>query len=93
VFQITAFKEYAFAIVWRYALHTIGMVNAKLTTIGGYPIHIQVHDHGVLAAAVVFKLIDVFFLKSARHVQRVVKLVTRDAGIAGAVKVAHKAVH
>ncbi len=68
-------------------------MDAQLAAIGNYPTGVKVHNHGVLPAAVVLKLVDMLFVKAAHFVQGVMKLVAGYPCVAGIVKVCHKAVH
>lgn len=93
VLQFAAFKKYALAVHGRYQFGAIVLVYAQLTAIGGHPTFIEVHHHAILPAAIGFKLVDVFFIKAAGLVQRIMKFVAGNAGKAGTVQMLYKTIH
>lgn len=93
VFQFTAFKEHAFASGWSNNLHLIVQVNTQFPAIFFLPSCIQIHDHRIGAAFIIPELVKVFFVKGAFFIQRVMKLISGDTGIAGTVQVADKMIH
>lgn len=93
MFQFAAFKKDTFALGRVDVLCGAMLVDAEFTAISGLPICIEVHDHRVLPAVVVLKLIYMLFVKATCIVQSIVKFVSRNACVAGAVQIQHKFVH
>ena len=88
-----ALKKNTSAIRRLYQLQAIYMMDAKLSTIARKPIRVEVKYHGVFAAIVVGKLIEVFMIKSACFVDGKMKLVASDACVASSIEVGHKSIH
>lgn len=93
VFQFAAFEKHTFAVARRNRLYLVGVVDAQFPAIRFLPAGIQIHNHRIGPALVVPELIEVFFIKSAFFIQGIMKLISADAGIAGAVQIADKTVH
>lgn len=93
VFQRTAFEKHTFATHRRNGLYMIVVIDAQFATILFQPVGIEVLDHRKGAVWVVLELIQVSFVKSALFVQGVVKLISRDAGVASCIEVGHKTVY
>lgn len=94
MFQLAAFEEN------RFAPHRIdflrgfpGMMDGKLPAVAGNPVCVEVNDHRVLPAGIAAELVNMFFVKTTRFVQRIMEFVTIDAGIAGIVQVQDKCIH
>lgn len=93
VCELTAFKEYTFPVYRRDVLQAIGMVYEQFAAIFFFPIRIEVHDHGILPAAIVPELIHVFFVETTFFIQCIMKFVPGNASITGRVQIADKMVH
>ncbi len=93
VFQFAAFEKHTFARHGCDGLHMVNVEHAQFTPVLFLPVGVEVHDHGKRPAFVAPKLVEVFFVKSACFVKCVVKLVPRDAGVAGFIEVQNKTVH
>ena len=69
------------------------IMNAQFSSIILLPIVIQVHDHRILAAIIVPKLVLVLFIKTSLLIQGVMKFIAGNAGVAGLVQVCYKTIH
>ena len=68
-------------------------MDAQFTSIYFFPVCIQIHNHRIFSAAVVAKLVEMFFVECPFLIKSVVKLVARNSGIAVAVQVTYKCIH
>lgn len=68
-------------------------MNTEFSAIASLPIWVQVHDHGVLPLLIATKLIQVFFVETTGFIQRIVKFIIRDSGVAAFVQITDKQVH
>lgn len=57
------------------------------------PVFVEVYDDRKLTAAVVLKLVDVLLVERFGFIHGVMKFISGNAGVAGAVEVLHKGVH
>ncbi len=83
--QFPAVKENALTVFRGNVLLAAGMVQAQFAAVALLPAFVQVHNHGVLPATVVIKLVNMLFVKGTRFVQGIMKFVPRYTCIAGAV--------
>ena len=93
MFQFVAFEKNAGAVARRDGLQVIVVVDAQFAAVLFLPAGIEVHDHGKRPAFVVAELVEVFFIKTAFFVQRIMEFVAGNAGVAAAVEVTDKLVH
>jgi hypothetical protein len=90
VLHFTAFKKHTFTIFWRNNLTFIIVVNTKFTTVVSLPVRVKVHDHRILPASVVFKLVFMFFIETSCFVKCIMKFVAGYTCVACPVQMSDK---
>jgi len=69
------------------------MMNKQLSAIVFVPVFIQIHDHRILAAAIILKLVQMFFVKAPSFIQGIVKFISCNSCVTSVVKQQHKPIH
>ena len=91
--EFTAFEKDALAAFgWDILLCAI-LMNAEFAAVFRLPVCIEIHDHGILTAGVIVKLIEMRFVKATFFVDGIMKFIACDASIAGGIEIADEAVH
>ncbi len=91
MFYFVAFKENRFAAVGNDLLHGLTlMVHPQLPAILRCPVIVKITDEREFAFVIGLKLVFVAFVKTTFVIQRIMKLISVDAGIAGTVQVVDK---
>jgi len=91
--EFAAFEEDGGALCGWNVLGSTVLVYLEFAAVGQEPIGVEVADDGELSGSGVAKLVYVFSIKAAFFKKGIMKLIARDAGIAGCVEVLHKGVY
>jgi hypothetical protein len=84
--QFIALEENEFSNLGRNGLLSPFVINAKLPTICHLPITVEIHNHGKLPTVVIAKLVEMFFIETSFFVERIMKFIAGDAGVASGIQ-------